>query len=781
MKNSSVRWLTIAVLSCVLLYSLTRLEMTNSITHFIPTETNAELVDLSVRLVESPLARRMLISVSGGNESKEAALLLKSTLSEHPEIEWVESDFNEQAAQEIYQIYFNRRFYMASSNPELDIPKTLEAEELSQKAKALKSRLQKPNAMLAARTAPEDPLGLFETILKRIQSAKPESTTPPSRNFYVFAIGLASSPFDAQSQTTLLEYIDEEFQALRDRYGNHLKLEKSGVNVFAVSTERSVRRDGNLISIIVIFIVSLLFLLVFRSLQKLAIAISIPIFGFSVAMALAVSNPEPVHGITLAFGFVLIGVAIDYAIHIMSHHALSDPSEDPHSIIKNMRPSLLLSAFTTTVAFSALAFSDFPGLSEMGTFAAVGIPVSLLISLYSLPAFLPKAEHPTQSLLRLATTFDSLILILKKRKWIAYCILGTGVIISVSGIPRLQWQDNPSALMTVDPELYAESERVRDQVADFDGGRFVVGLADSAEQALILNDEIARRLQRVSSTNALGGIGSLHSFLWSQELQNRNLEAFQHTPNLRERIDEAYEDQGFQPNAFHAFDRAIAQPTLPALEPKDLENSPLRRAAGSLVAFDDRWAVVTYLKGVQSPSAIRESIAEMENTHFVDQQSIMSEIYTDYRRSTIRAIFFGSLLIFIVLQLRYRNFIRGLLAFTPPSLACLTALGILGLLDIPVTVVSAISLLVVLGMGVDYGIFSVDTGRRGDKSGTTLSGLLISCLTSTFVFGFLGFAGQPVLRSIGLTTGIGILLAFFFAVPALTFASSNVLQDEANE
>ena len=82
----------------------------------------------------------------------------------------------------------------------------------------------------------------------------------------------------------------------------------------------------------------------------------------------------------------------------------------------------------------------------------------------------------------------------------------------------------------------------------------------------------------------------------------------------------------------------------------------------------------------------------------------------------------------------------------------------------------AISLLLVLGMGVDYGIFAVDGARRNEHQGTTLSSLLVSCLTSVFVFGVLALSTQPVLRAIGLTTGVGVLLALLLAPVVLTLA-----------
>jgi predicted exporter len=197
----------------------------------------------------------------------------------------------------------------------------------------------------------------------------------------------------------------------------------------------------------------------------------------------------------------------------------------------------------------------------------------------------------------------------------------------------------------------------------------------------------------------------------------------------------------------------------------------LERFTDSLVDLDGRWAAVTYLRGIESPQILREALEGLKDVYYIDQQEIMGGVYGAYRRSTVQAIIIGSGLVLLILQIRYRNIRRGLLAFLPPGMGALATLGLFGLLGVSVSVVSAISLIVVLGMGVDYGIFAVDTADRRDTSGTTLSSLLISCLTSVFVFGLLGLASQPVLRSIGLTTGVGVLMAFAFAPVALVLSS----------
>ena len=51
MNTSRVRWVTLALLASLAVYVLSRLEVTNSIEHFIPSEDGAELVELSLELV----------------------------------------------------------------------------------------------------------------------------------------------------------------------------------------------------------------------------------------------------------------------------------------------------------------------------------------------------------------------------------------------------------------------------------------------------------------------------------------------------------------------------------------------------------------------------------------------------------------------------------------------------------------------------------------------------------------------------------------------------------
>jgi len=313
MSDAGVRWITVALLAVLSAYCVSRLELTNSITHFIPSKDEAELVELSLELVDSPLARRMVLSIGGGPERVGVAAKLAEALRSHPEVAWIETGFDEEALRRIFELYFDRRVFLAAEAPAVEIPEMLEPRALEERATRLRSRLGQPDSILVSQTAPADPLGLFERIVERIRAAQPARASAGNRfasaegDHAIVLLGLTSSPFDSKRQTALLQYIEAEFTRLAAAGGSGLVLEQSGVNRIAVATERSVRRDGNLISAVSITVVCLLFLLVFRSLRHLLIAILTPLGGFAAALAVALSFSAPVHGITLAFGFALIG------------------------------------------------------------------------------------------------------------------------------------------------------------------------------------------------------------------------------------------------------------------------------------------------------------------------------------------------------------------------------------------------------------------------------------------------------------------------------------------
>jgi predicted exporter len=259
--------------------------------------------------------------------------------------------------------------------------------------------------------------------------------------------------------------------------------------------------------------------------------------------------------------------------------------------------------------------------------------------------------------------------------------------------------------------------------------------------------------------------------LWSAELQQRSRAAVAASPRLAERTVAALQQEGFKAQAFAPFQQtaaALAGPAaLPPLRLADLQSSPLAALVRPFfVQLGDEVGVLTFVCGVRQPEQLKAALADLPGAQLFDQPAFLDETYARFRVQTLQAIAVGLLMIFVVHQIRYRRWRHALGALLPAMLAVLATLGILGALGVTANLIHVLSLLIIISIGVDYGVFLVECLEGGGQGPTTMS-LLASFATAIFSFGLLAVSRTPVLRAIGLTTGIGITLSLLFAPLAL--------------
>ena len=147
MSDRTVRWLTLGLLAVLGIYSLWRLDLTWSITYFLPSRDDAKLVDLSLELIDSSLAHRMVLAVGGAPDRGLAAAKLADSLRSHPEVAWVADELDEHDLRSLYELYFERRIYLASDSPEIEIPEMLRLDSLEDRAERLRLRLRAAAAL----------------------------------------------------------------------------------------------------------------------------------------------------------------------------------------------------------------------------------------------------------------------------------------------------------------------------------------------------------------------------------------------------------------------------------------------------------------------------------------------------------------------------------------------------------------------------------------------------------------------------------------------------------
>jgi predicted exporter len=753
----------------------TRLGFGTDITNLMPEGRAGSLADVSRRLTDSELARTMVLNLGGPDTatSVAAARALAERLAGNPEVAWLRSGVDEGQLQAIYQLYFPRRNYFVSFDP-ARIPELTSQDALRARAERAKRDLALPSSPLMKNLVASDPLGSFRAILERISGQRPSLDLADGQfvtrdgRFAVLFLGTRPPAFDGDRQKALLEDLSADFAAVNQRFGGSLVLEKSGANVFAVATERSIRGDVNFVtacSIVAVFVCLMIFLGSWRNL----LLSGLPMLGGLVAATgLGLLVFGKLDGLTLGFGAALIGVVIDYPTHLLCHLCFSPHRADRPLVLRRISPSLALGGLTTIASFGGMGLTSFPGFREIAFFSAAGVAVALAITLWVLPPLVMPVERTPLASRFVCEQFGRAVLGLATQRR-AMLVLSLAVVaIFTPLLPRLIWVDDMSKLWRMDPDVVREDRAVRERVSQFETGRLVIGIAPDREQAVALGEQVQARLEPLVAAGELGGIRSLHTFLWPESLQRENLAALRADSGLPARVRAAYQAVGFRPDAFAPFEQSLAQDPPPPLRFEDLADSPLADLVRPLLADSGgEVAVNTFLQDVKSTESVRRAIEGLPGVHLFDQLQFLNDVYAEFRSTTVQQIFTGNLLVIALLLVRYRRLRPALAAFFPSLLVTLILLGSFAGLGVQTSLLHVVGLVMVLGMGVDYGVFVVDSAAHPEEMGVTMLSTFLGSITTVLTFGVLALSQHPALRALGITIGVGILLSFVLAPLAL--------------
>jgi len=573
--------------------------------------------------------------------------------------------------------------------------------------------------------------------------------------------------FDSRAQAPLLAAITRAFEAVKAQAAAPITLDESGVARFAVRAEQTISHDLEQVSTLSTLGLFLLMFALFRSPRLLLLA-ALPLgAGMLAGLAVCLGLYGRVHGITLAFGASLLGVALDYVEHLYCHHAVAPHPDGPAATLRSIRPALLTGALTTLVGFLALGGSGFRGLEEVALFSSVGLLGALVSTFTMLPALLPRTVRPVPLRERLVDALGRGFTRLAQARNTLWLLPGAAVAISALGLPRLH-MSHDATMGQLDAGLVAEDERVRTRVARYEQMRFVLALGDDDERALVHNDRLHAALSDATAAGEIAGYRNVGAFLPSAEAQRGVAEAVRGSLGDGKRLVSIFAQADFRPEAFGPFERALAEPQPAPLTFDALAHSPLSGLVSSFrIPLERGTAFITFLERVQKPVEFAARIAALPGVRFVDQQAELARSHALYQERTLHLVLGGVLGVFLLLLARYRDASRTLAAFLPSVLAASVTLAALGLAGRPLDLVGLSALLMVISMGVDYGVFLVDASHSDDERRIALLSVFLAATTTVIGFGLLALSRHPMLSMIGVTATVGMLACLVLAPTTL--------------
>lgn len=142
-----------------------------------------------------------------------------------------------------------------------------------------------------------------------------------------------------------------------------------------------------------IFLVSLLLIFGLRSWQLVLACLASLFTSLALTTGFAALVFDELNLVSIAFTVLLIGLGIDFAIHLVLYYrerinAGGDHAQAMTGALTAVGPALALAMLTTSVAFFSFVPTRFVGMAQLGVISGVGVIIAFLVSVTVIPAML---------------------------------------------------------------------------------------------------------------------------------------------------------------------------------------------------------------------------------------------------------------------------------------------------------------------------------------------------------------------------------------------------------
>jgi len=534
------------------------------------------------------------------------------------------------------------------------------------------------------------------------------------------------------------------------------KVLAGGVPLFAESAASHAHREVNTIGWGSVAGVLLLVFLAFRSLwPRLLMAVSL-LVGVAMALSATAFVFGHVHLLTTVFGASLVGCAEDYGLYYFASRQ-GAPGEPPLRLISTLLPGLALALLTSVLGYVALGLPPFPGLRQMALFSVVGITGAFMTTVCWFPWIDRGVVRRTRFSAWVVDSFARYPRFGGARgTWLAHGAIAAACAI---GIAQLRVNDDLRQLQGSPAALVDAQREIGRLLGLASPSQFFVVRGTSPDDVLARESGLTARLDALVGQGALAGYRALSDWVPDAALQRRQAEWTRRIEDgviagVNRTLGESQQRAGFAPEPL-TLDKWLASPA---------SRSARALWIGAVPMADDgtAFASVVMLRGVRDLAAlppIARSADGLPGVRWVDQVQSVSALLGRYSHSMGLLLAGGHVAVLLALAWRYGR--RAWRAWAPTALATVGTLALLALLGQPLQLFNVLALALLLGIGIDYGIFLLE--RENADAGSAWLAVVLGAASTWLSFGLLALSSTPALRSFGLTLLFGILIVWFTA------------------
>lgn len=728
---------------------------------FLPSPTTPEQRLLLEEIGEGPASRILVIALEGrpAEQLADTSRALAESLQQNEHFRFVTN--GEMSLDAVPDDLLPYRFLLSTT---LDT-QPFDAEYLRRELQARARDLASPAGAFLEPWLPRDPTLELLKVLQRWQPMQ-----EPRREFDVWfdsagkrALLIAETrapAFDPDQQRVAIEELKKALADVGD--APDLKMTVSGAGTFSVMMEERTRGQAQMLGTAATIGMLVLLLIAYRRLGSIVLS-ALPLASAGLVGLAAVSALfGEVHGITLAFGFTLLGVAQDYPIHLLSHRR---PQHAPVAVARELWPTLATGVASTSIAYFTFLFSGVIGLAQLACFTVAGLAVAGLTTRFGLPPLMDEAARDYGQSAFLDRLWNRLERLPHLRKTAVALIVVSMAIVAFA--PQPLWENDLGKLTPVPEDLLLQDQQLRSQLGTPDLRYMLVLGGEDSEQTLARLESLQPELQKLVERGAITGYDHAARYVPSQATQRRRQQRLPDAASLRESLEKALENAPFRPGVFEPFilDVGRARSLLP-LTIERLRESPLGASVEMLLSQHDGkvTAIVTF-SGVKDVAALQAFAASAgSNVTLLDTKDA-SETLVAYQRARILwSLAVAAVLLVGVVAFALRSRLRVYRVLAPMAVTTLLIIASLRLGGVSLTLFHLIALILAAGLGLDYALFFEHAADDRAEQRRTLHAILVCSLSTLMVFALLGTSNLPVLRAIGLTVTLGVIFNFILAL-----------------
>lgn len=615
----------------------------------------------------------------------------------------------------------------------------------------------------------DDPFGLFTGWA---QARAQETPVRPrdgklfvadqNHAYVVLLMQLRNSAFSMTTQAAVMPLL-EQAKAAAQQAVSPVEVISAGVVLHAAEASQQANHEMSTIAVGSLLGIILLMWLTFRSLKPiLLIGLSIGV-GCLGALSVCWILFGQIHLLTLVFGASLIGVAQDYGIYFLCSRAGAKPTLDSYQLLKRLWPGLTLTLTAALVGYLGLALTPFPGLQQMAVFSGLG----LLFAWLSVVCWFPVLIKPeTLKATHLAKKFGASRAYWPtvQMNWQTLCVGLLFCLFTTIGLVKLTVSDDIRALQKPSATLLANEIKLSKLLDAPSPVQFYLVRGATEEIVLQHEEALKQLLEPLISQKIISGYQAVSNWVPSEQMQIANQQLiknklFSTNGPLKELAVKLGEN-----NAWVTTVKDHALVAAPLLTPDAFLTTPASAPWRYLWLgkVDDGYASIVALRGLNNYANLPklQTIATQVNgVQWVDKVGEISSVLKHYRQNMSWVLVCAYLSIYLLLFIRYR--IAAWRVLMPPAIASIATVASLGMFSVPLQLFHVLALMLVLGLGVDYGIFLQEQPNRHERYAWLTVGL--SAVSALLSFGLLALSKTPPLHAFGLTMLIGMATVWLIA------------------